>query len=310
MRQATGSNTPQSGNKVSIQLSLDGHSFSVPALSELPAGEASVKVELLLPRTMLVPGELFDAERGAEMLAANGMPPTAEECVVASDPEAETVAVTAIDREALRQVEEKLGDRARFTTPLLHTPANAAKTVWMSRRAGLLYIKVYDNGELQLAEVIPAATDTDVAYFFDRLDGCFPLKEYELRIAGDNPKAALMTRGISEMGRLGELLGGQARTFSGLSGIGDLIVTCTSGHSRNRHVGEELGRGRKLPEILRSMGMVVAEGVTTARGAYALARRVGAETPIIDEIYAILYQDRDVPAAIRNLMCRSAKPEV
>ena len=150
MKQATGSNTPQSGNKVSIQLSLDGHSFSVPALSELPAGEAPVTVE----------------------------------------PEAEFVAVTAINREALRQVEEKLGDRARFTTPLLHTPANTAKTVWMSRRAGLLYIKVYDGGELQLAEAIPAATDTDAAYFFERLDGCFPLKEYELRIAGDNPKAA------------------------------------------------------------------------------------------------------------------------
>lgn len=89
---------------------------------------------------------------------------------------------------------------------------------------------------------------------------------------GDNPKAALMTRGISEMGRLGELLGGKAQTFSGLSGIGDLIVTCTSGHSRNRHVGEELGRGKKLPEILASMGMVVAEGVTTAKGAHALAR--------------------------------------
>ena len=175
MRQATGSNTPQSGNKVSIQLSLDGHSFSVPALSELPAGEAPVTVELLLPGTMLVPGELFDAERGAEMLAANGMPPTAEESVVASDPEAEFVAVTAINREALRQVEEKLGDRARFTTPLLHTPANTAKTVWMSRRAGLLYIKVYDGGELQLAEAIPAATDTDAAYFFERLDGCFLL---------------------------------------------------------------------------------------------------------------------------------------
>ena len=113
MRQATGSNTPQSGNKVSIQLSLDGHSFSVPALSELPAGEAPVTVELLLPRTMLVPGELFDAERGAEMLAANGMPPTAEECVVASDPEAEFVAVTAINREALRQVEEKLGRKLK-----------------------------------------------------------------------------------------------------------------------------------------------------------------------------------------------------
>ena len=126
---------------------------------------------------------------------------------------------------------------------------------------------------------------------------------------GDNPKAAMMTRGISEMGRLGELLGGKAQTFSGLSGIGDLIVTCTSGHSRNRHVGEELGRGRKLPEILQSMGMVVAEGGPTARGAYTLARKTGAETPIIDEIYAVLYEGRDVPTAIRNLMSRTAKPE-
>lgn len=126
---------------------------------------------------------------------------------------------------------------------------------------------------------------------------------------GDNPKAAMMTRGISEMGRLGELLGGKAQTFSGLSGIGDLIVTCTSGHSRNRHVGEELGRGRKLPEILQSMGMVVAEGVPTARGAYTLARKTGAETPIIDEIYAVLYEGRNVPTAIRNLMSRTAKPE-
>ena len=126
---------------------------------------------------------------------------------------------------------------------------------------------------------------------------------------GDNPKAAMMTRGISEMGRLGELLGGKAQTFSGLSGIGDLIVTCTSGHSRNRHVGKELGRGRKLPEILQSMGMVVAEGVPTARGAYTLARKTGAETPIIDEIYAVLYEGRDVPTAIRNLMSRTAKPE-
>lgn len=147
-------------------------------------------VELLLPRTMLVPADLFDTEKSAELLAANGMPPTAEECVVHSDPEAEFVALTAINREALRQVEDKLGGRARFTTPLLDTPANTVKTVWMSRRAGLLYIKVYNAGELQLAEVLPAATETDVAYFFERLDSCFPLKGYELRIAGDAPKAA------------------------------------------------------------------------------------------------------------------------
>ncbi|MCQ2379153.1 MAG: NAD(P)-dependent glycerol-3-phosphate dehydrogenase [Victivallaceae bacterium] len=126
---------------------------------------------------------------------------------------------------------------------------------------------------------------------------------------GDNPKAALMTRGISEMGKFGEALGGCAATFSGLSGIGDLIVTCTSGHSRNRHVGEELGRGRKLDDILREMGMSVAEGVWTAKGAYALARKVGADTPIIDEIYRLLYEGRDVRESIRSLMTRAATSE-
>ena len=126
---------------------------------------------------------------------------------------------------------------------------------------------------------------------------------------GDNTKAALMTRGIVEMARLGEALGGRPETFSGLSGIGDLIVTCTSKHSRNRHVGEELGKGRKLAEIQKEMGMVVAEGVTTASGAYQLARRAGATTPIIDEVYASLYADKDPRLAVRELMLRDPKPE-
>ena len=126
---------------------------------------------------------------------------------------------------------------------------------------------------------------------------------------GDNPKAALITRGIAEMSRLGEALGGRAETFAGLSGIGDLIVTCCSGHSRNRHVGEELGRGRKLPEITEAMGLMVAEGVRTARGAYTLARSRQVETPIIDQIYGILYENREPALAIRELMTRSAKAE-
>ena len=126
---------------------------------------------------------------------------------------------------------------------------------------------------------------------------------------GDNPKAAMMTRGICEMGRLGAACGGDEKTFSGLSGIGDLIVTCDSRHSRNRFVGEELGKGRKLADILADMGMVVAEGVWTAKGAYALARKYQVETPIIDEIYRILYEDRDVADAIHALMTRSAKSE-
>jgi glycerol-3-phosphate dehydrogenase (NAD(P)+) len=127
---------------------------------------------------------------------------------------------------------------------------------------------------------------------------------------GDNTKAALMTRGIVEMARLGQALGGRAETFSGLSGIGDLIVTCMSRHSRNRHVGEELGKGRKLGEIQKEMGLVVAEGVKTASSAYDLARRARVETPIIDEVYAGLYLGKDPRQAVRDLMVRDAKPEV
>ncbi len=126
---------------------------------------------------------------------------------------------------------------------------------------------------------------------------------------GDNPKAAMMTRGIAEMSRLGAALGGEAATFSGLSGIGDLIVTCCSGHSRNRHVGEELGRGRKLPEIIESMGMVVAEGVPTAEGAYTLARENGVDTPITEGLYNILYHGLEPGEAVERLMTRSAKKE-
>ena len=126
---------------------------------------------------------------------------------------------------------------------------------------------------------------------------------------GDNPKAAFMTRAISEMGKLGELLGGKQSTFSGLSGVGDLIVTCTSGHSRNRHVGEELGRGKTLDEILKDMGMVVAEGVPTALGAYTLSKKAGASTPLIDSIYSILYEGLAADKALKELMTRQAKAE-
>ncbi len=126
---------------------------------------------------------------------------------------------------------------------------------------------------------------------------------------GDNPKAALMARGIAEMGRLGEALGGKRTTFSGLSGIGDLIVTCCSGHSRNRHVGEELGRGRKLADILNDMGMVVAEGVPTAKGIRTLAKQVQVDIPIIEEVYKVLYEDRPAGEAVSSLMSRSARNE-
>jgi len=126
---------------------------------------------------------------------------------------------------------------------------------------------------------------------------------------GDNTKAALMTRAIAELSRLGVRLGGKRRTFSGLSGVGDLIVTCMSRHSRNRHVGEELGRGRRLDEILKSMNMSVAEGVKTCEAADLLAASVHVETPLVSGVRDVLFKNRPPAEIIRELMLRKAKSE-
>ncbi|MFW6413858.1 MAG: NAD(P)H-dependent glycerol-3-phosphate dehydrogenase [Verrucomicrobiota bacterium] len=126
---------------------------------------------------------------------------------------------------------------------------------------------------------------------------------------GDNSKAALITRCIPEMSRLGRQLGGNPSTFAGLSGVGDLIVTCTSRHSRNRYVGEALGRGETLPDIEASMGLVVAEGVKTAQSLYQLARRLGVDTPVIDEVYNVLYEQKAPQKAAHDLMTRELKEE-
>lgn len=125
---------------------------------------------------------------------------------------------------------------------------------------------------------------------------------------GDNAKAALVTRALAEMIRLGTRLGGRRETFQGLSGIGDLMVTCFSRHSRNRQVGERLGRGETLEKITGTMRMV-AEGVPTARSAQECARRCGVESPIIDQVHALLYEGRAPAAALRELLLRDPRPE-
>jgi glycerol-3-phosphate dehydrogenase (NAD(P)+) len=125
---------------------------------------------------------------------------------------------------------------------------------------------------------------------------------------GDNSKAALITRGIAEMRRLGVACGAQPETFTGLSGIGDLTVTCFSKLSRNRGFGERLGRGEKAEEILASMASV-AEGVPTAQSARQLARRLDVPIPIIDEVYAMLYEGKAVRDALQDLTGRESKAE-
>ena len=125
---------------------------------------------------------------------------------------------------------------------------------------------------------------------------------------GDNSKAALITRGIVEMRRLGAACGAQPETFSGLSGLGDLTVTCYSRLSRNRGFGERLGRGENIDKILDT-SITVAEGYPTARSAHRLARQLSVSTPIIDEVYAVLYEGKNVARALLDLTNRESKSE-
>jgi glycerol-3-phosphate dehydrogenase (NAD(P)+) len=160
-------------------------------------------------------------------------------------------------------------------------------------------LRVYTNDDLAGVE-IGGALKNIIALCAGIIDGLG---------YGDNTKAALITRGLAEITRLGVALGAMPQTFSGLSGLGDLVVTCFSRHSRNRYVGEHIGRGRRLADVVAEMNMV-AEGVTTTESAYQLAERHGVEMPIINEVYRILFADRDPRTAAHDLMRRETKHEI
>ena len=127
---------------------------------------------------------------------------------------------------------------------------------------------------------------------------------------GHNSVAALITRGLAEMTRLVVACGGRAETMAGLAGLGDLVLTCTGGLSRNRSVGVELGRGKKLPEIIAGMHGMVAEGVFTTMAAVGLAQSRGVEMPITEQMHAILHEGKSPKEAIQDLMARTGKSEV
>ena len=160
------------------------------------------------------------------------------------------------------------------------------------------YLRVYTNDDVVGVEY-GAALKNVIAIAAGTADGLG---------YGDNTKAALLTRGLVEIARLGVARGAKPVTFTGLSGLGDLVVTCTSRHSRNRYVGEELGRGRSLDDILASMKMV-AEGVRTTRAAHELAQKEGVDMPITAEMYAVMFEGKDPRAAVFDLMTREPKPE-
>ena len=126
---------------------------------------------------------------------------------------------------------------------------------------------------------------------------------------GDNTKALLMTRGLAEMARLGVALGGRKETFTGLAGVGDLIVTCTSMHSRNRRCGILIGQGKGIQEAIQEVGAVV-EGYYAAASARVLAQKTGVDMPIAQAAYEVLYEGRDVHGVVADLMTRSKRSEL
>jgi glycerol-3-phosphate dehydrogenase (NAD(P)+) len=125
---------------------------------------------------------------------------------------------------------------------------------------------------------------------------------------GTNTKAGILSRGLAEMARLGHAMGANVSTFSGISGLGDLVTTCISSYSRNRFVGEQIGKGKTLSQVRKAMQMV-AEGVPTAKCAYSLALKYKVDMPITEEVYAVLYKNKSPLKAVRDLMTRQKKEE-
>lgn len=160
------------------------------------------------------------------------------------------------------------------------------------------YLRVYTNSDIVGVE-IAAATKNIIAIAAGILDGIE---------AGDNAKAALITRGLVEITRLGVALGGRGETFSGLAGLGDLVTTCISPHGRNRSFGEAVGRGQKPQEALAGTDSVV-EGVATTKSVVALAARHGVEMPIAEAVHEVIFEGRSPAEAVAGLMSRRPKRE-
>ena len=160
------------------------------------------------------------------------------------------------------------------------------------------WLRVYTNTDL-LGVELAGATKNVIALAAGTIDGLG---------AGCNAKAALVTRGIAEIARLGEAMGARRETFAGLAGLGDLVTTCISPVGRNRSAGERIGRGETLEQILATTDSVV-EGVATTRSVVALARRHGVEMPITEAIHAVLFEQRRVADVITDLMCRTLRSE-
>ena len=223
-----------------------------------------------------------------------------------------------VEQETLKRMTEVVLEVAPGHPTGVLTGPNLAKEIMAGYPAASVVAMTDPAVSAELQQLF--STDTFRVYTNDDVVGCEVAGALKNVMAiasgmadgmgfGDNTRAALITRGLAELTRLGVALGGEPLTFSGLAGMGDLVATCISAQSRNRHVGEELGKGRTVDEITAEMNMV-AEGIKTSKAVLDLARRVGIEMPIAEQVVAVLYDGKKARDVIAALMTREAKPEL
>jgi glycerol-3-phosphate dehydrogenase (NAD(P)+) len=223
-----------------------------------------------------------------------------------------------VEQESLKRMTEVVDEVAPNHPRGVLTGPNLAKEIMAGQPAASVVAMTDDGLAAELQQIF--STDVFRVYTNPDLVGCEVAGALKNVMAiasgmadgmgfGDNTRAALITRGLAELTRLGCALGGEPLTFSGLAGMGDLVATCISRQSRNRFVGEELGKGRTIDEIIAAMKMV-AEGVKTSRAVVALAKTVDVEMPIAEQVVAVLYEGKSAVDVIPSLMRREAKPEL
>jgi glycerol-3-phosphate dehydrogenase (NAD(P)+) len=278
-----------------------------------------------LPESLVASSDLGRTLAGAELvvlaLPSHAFRSTLERCRQLIDAQAIVLSATkGIENDSLMLMSEVvadvLGARASENTVVLSGPTfarevaarlptnvvAAGKSEALCRRVQQLlatdWLRVYTHSDPTGVEVGGALKNV-IAIAAGACDGLG---------FGHNTRAGLITRGLFEMTRLGLAKGAEQRTLFGLSGLGDLVLTCTGELSRNRTLGFELGRGRALTEALAALGHV-AEGVPTARSAYHLAERLGVELPISSEVYRVLFENKDLGQAVRDLLTRPLRTE-
>lgn len=231
------------------------------------------------------------ATKGIENQSLNTMTQVMDECIAEAGTSPAPLAVLSGPSFAKEVA-------ARVPTAITIGCADAGAAEALQQLFSTDYFRVYTSSDIVGLE-ISAALKNIIAIGAGICDGL----EF-----GSNARAAVITRGLAEMTRLGTMLGASQQTFFGLSGLGDLVLTCTGELSRNRYVGIELGKGRSLESIVDSMTMV-AEGIKTTRSVYDLVRNLEVEMPILEQVYQVLYEGKDRKAAVKDLLSRELKPE-